>query len=108
MGCRLYETTGPGCKLMPFQPSASLDQKISIKMYGKDDCSYCFKAATALKMNNLDYEYIDIEKDPQAKQYVKDEWTAKGKSPTVPLIEINGEHAGGYTELVAFLAETLY
>lgn len=93
---------------MSFQPSAWADQQISIKMYGKDNCSYCLKATTTLEMNNMDYEYIDIEKDPQAKQYVKDQWTARGMAPTVPLIEINGEHAGGYTELVAFLAETLY
>lgn len=104
----MYEATDLGCKTMSFQPSTSTNQKISIKMYGKDDCSYCFKAKTALEMNNLDYEYIDIEKDPQAKQYIIDQWTAKGKSPTVPLIEINGEHAGGYNELVRFLAETLY
>lgn len=93
---------------MNFQPSASGNQKISIKMYGKDNCSYCFKATTALEMNNLDYEYIDIEKDPQAKQYVKDQWTARGEKPTVPLIEINGQHAGGYTELIEFIAKTLY
>jgi glutaredoxin len=70
-----------------------------IKLYTKNDCSFCVQAKSLLKQKTLPFEEIligrDIEKDvfkthfPQIK--------------TVPAIFINGKFIGGYTNLVEYL-----
>lgn len=51
-------------------------------------CPYCVKAKKLLDFKGIEYEEINGKVD---------NW------PTVPYIVINGEHIGGYVELLAYI-----
>jgi glutaredoxin 3 len=64
-------------------------------MYTTQWCGYCVRAKTLLDSKHLAYEEIVLDDDPAFRQTVFDlsgQWT-------VPLIVIDGEPIGGYTEL---------
>jgi glutaredoxin 3 len=64
-------------------------------MYTTEWCGYCVRAKALLDAKPLDYEEIFLDDDPAFRQRIFDlsgQWT-------VPLILIDGEPIGGYTEL---------
>ena len=77
----------------------------AIRIFGKPSpqCKYCDLAKNALALAGIPFEYIDITAIPVAKEYVLQVWQEQGKPATVPLIEVDKEHIGGYKELLQYL-----
>jgi len=66
-----------------------------IQIYTTQWCGYCVRAKALLDSKQLAYEEIFLDEDPAFRQTVFDlsgQWT-------VPLVLIDGEPIGGYTEL---------
>tara|TARA_B100000809_G_scaffold108310_1_gene106792 strand:+ start:484 stop:714 length:231 start_codon:yes stop_codon:yes gene_type:complete len=74
-----------------------------IEIYGTDSCVFCDKAKELLETYNKEYTYIDVtETEDTTAAFFK-------KFPnvrTVPQIEWEGKHIGGYTELKKWLNHT--
>jgi thioredoxin reductase (NADPH) len=60
----------------------------SIKVYGADWCSMTKRALAHLEQLGVEYEYIDIDRDREAAQWVAAQNGGKEKKPT---IDIDGE-----------------
>jgi mycoredoxin len=56
-----------------------------IKVYGADWCPLTAEAREHLDQLGVDYEYIDIEKDPAAAKWVKEQNGGKEKKPTIDI-----------------------
>ena len=73
-----------------------------IEIYGTDSCVFCNKAKELLETYNKEYTYIDVtETEDTTAAFFK-------KFPnvrTVPQIEWEGKHIGGYTELSEWLKD---
>jgi len=74
------------------------DDKPSFVIWGKQGCPYCDKAKNLLASKRLQYRYIDIEEDEACYSKFKEQ-----EFKTVPQVWSDGEHIGGYTELLAQL-----
>lgn len=59
-----------------------------VTVYGADWCPLTKRAISQLKQMNVDFKYIDIDQDPQASKWVREQNGGKEKKPT---IEIDGE-----------------
>ena len=57
----------------------------TVKIYGADWCKDTQRTLELLRNLGVVYEYIDIEQDKQALQWVKDQNNGKEKKPTVKL-----------------------
>ena len=64
-------------------------------VYSKNMCGYCVQAKNWLKNKNIEYKEINIEEQPEAREFVISEGHR-----TMPQIYIDGKSMGGYTELV--------
>ena len=72
-------------------------------VYGKDGCAYCEKAVDLLEKDGSDYEYVGVDENASALEYIKEDLNAR----TVPQIvyfkgadeSIAPRHVGGYQEL---------
>ena len=72
-------------------------------VYGKDGCAYCEKAVDLLEKDGSDYEYVGVDENASALEYIKENLNAR----TVPQIvylkgadeSIAPRHVGGYQEL---------
>ena len=64
-------------------------------VYSKNMCGYCVQAKNWLKNKGIEYKEINIEEQPEAREFVISEGHR-----TVPQIYIDGKSMGGYTELV--------
>jgi glutaredoxin len=73
-----------------------------IKVYGKHDCNWCNMAREVLDERKLAYNYYYVGEDVGIDFILENFPGVK----TVPIIEINGKHIGGYKELLAYLEET--
>lgn len=60
----------------------------SVKVYGADWCSMTRSALAHLKQLGIQYEYIDIDQDREAAQWVASQNDGKEKKPT---IDIDGQ-----------------
>ena len=71
---------------------------MKIQVYGKQNCPYCVKAKEWLEARNLQYTYTDVLKDISIADLIsiKERYNMN----TVPIIIINDELIGGYTDLV--------
>lgn len=58
-----------------------------IKVYGADWCHMTAHTCEHLDELGVDYDYINVDADPQASQWVKAQNNGKERKPTV---EING------------------
>ena len=67
-----------------------------IEMYTSASCAYCVAAKNLLKSKGLDYSEIRIDTDPARRE----EMLARTQRRTVPQIFVNGQHVGGYDDLV--------
>ena len=55
----------------------------TIKIFGADWCPMTNRTREHLQHLGVDYEYIDVEKDPQASDWVKQQNDGKEKKPTL-------------------------
>jgi glutaredoxin len=60
----------------------------TIKVYGADWCSMTTRSITFLEDSDVEFEYIDVEEDPEASEWVKAQNNGKEKKPT---IDVDGE-----------------
>jgi len=56
-----------------------------IKVYGTDSCTMTTRTLEHLRGRGIDYDYIDIEGDPQASAWVKEQNDGKEKKPTLAI-----------------------
>ena len=54
-----------------------------IKVYGADWCGNTKRTLKYLDNLNIDYEYIDVEKDESASEWVKSQNDGKERKPTL-------------------------
>tara|TARA_Y100001936_G_C15760186_1_gene500800 strand:+ start:178 stop:411 length:234 start_codon:yes stop_codon:yes gene_type:complete len=64
-------------------------------VYSKNMCGYCVQAKNWLKNKGIEYKEINIEEQPEARDFV-----IKEGHRTMPQIYIDGKSMGGYHELV--------
>jgi glutaredoxin len=60
---------------------------MSIKVYGADWCHMTSDTLNCLKQLGVEYEYINVERDKQAAEWVRAHNDGKEKKPT---LDING------------------
>ena len=60
----------------------------NVKVYGADWCPMTKRTLDFLAKNDVAYEYIDLESDPKASEWVKGQNGGKELKPTV---DIDGE-----------------
>jgi glutaredoxin len=58
-----------------------------IKVYGADWCSMTRRTREHLGSVGVEYDYINIEQDPEAREWVKKQNGGKEKKPTVQIQE---------------------
>jgi len=76
---------------------------MNIKIYGKENCSYCTQAKSLLESYNLDYQYFSLGTDLTVEELIESFPTAK----TVPIVVVNNKWIGGYNELETYIEETM-
>ena len=69
----------------------------AITMYTTDACPWCMKAKALLRKRGLDYEEINLARDPDGRA----ELLARTGLMTFPQILIGDELIGGYAEAAA-------
>ncbi len=72
-----------------------------VKIYTKDPCPYCDRAISLMNELNIPFEEIDLTDQDDEIRRIKNETGWK----TVPIIMVNGEVIGGYTDLKAMIDE---
>ena len=60
-----------------------------VKLYKVDSCPYCAKTARFLKSKGVEFEELDIEKDPAAREACKE---LTGIDWAVPVTTIDNEN----------------
>ncbi|MGA1376498.1 MAG: glutaredoxin 3 [Steroidobacteraceae bacterium] len=70
-------------------------------MYATAWCPYCARARELLESKKVDYEVIDVDRDPALRQ----EMMARSNRHTVPQIFIGDVHVGGCDDLHALNAK---
>lgn len=66
-------------------------------IYTKDPCPFCVRAINFMTEEGIQFEEIDLTDTPEKIQQIKDETGWR----TVPIIMINNQLIGGYTDLKA-------
>jgi glutaredoxin 3 len=69
----------------------------AVTLYTTDRCSRCVGAKALLKRRGIDYEEINLAKDPDGRE----ELAGKTGMFTFPQIVIDGETLGGFDQLLA-------
>lgn len=72
-----------------------------VVMYATAWCPYCARARELLESKKVDYEVIDVDRDPALRQ----EMMARSNRHTVPQIFIGDVHVGGCDDLHALNAK---
>ena len=72
-----------------------------VVMYATAWCPYCARARELLESKKIDYEVIDVDRDPALRQ----EMMARSNRHTVPQIFIGDVHVGGCDDLHALNAK---
>jgi mycoredoxin len=57
--------------------------KKKVNVYGADWCSKTTRTRDHLQRRGVEFDYIDVDADPAASQWVKDQNGGKEKKPTV-------------------------
>jgi len=68
---------------------------MKIQVYTKNMCGYCTQAKNYLTNKGIEFETINIEEKPEAREFVINEGHR-----TMPQIYIDGKSIGGYQQLV--------
>jgi glutaredoxin 3 len=66
-----------------------------IELHKKDPCPFCDRAINLLRSKGVEFEIIDYTERLHDLPHVKEKYGWK----TVPIIIINGQVIGGYTDL---------
>lgn len=66
-----------------------------VKIYTKDPCPYCVRAIQFLSDRGVAFTEFDLTDKPEEIERIKNETGWR----TVPIIIINGQVIGGYTDL---------
>ena len=69
--------------------------KVSVKLYGTETCSFCTAARMLLKKKGVDYDEVLVSRDPD----VREEMERLSGRRTVPQIFIDDQSIGGFDEL---------
>ncbi|HUH29873.1 MAG TPA: glutaredoxin 3 [Rhodanobacter sp.] len=69
-----------------------------IEIYSTDRCPYCVAAKNLLKSKGLEWSEVRVDTDLAQREIML---ARSGGARTVPQIFINGQHVGGYDQLVA-------
>jgi glutaredoxin 3 len=72
-----------------------------INVYGKQDCTYCAAAKNLLESKNIPYNYFNVGEDVGIDFVIENFPGIR----TVPIVQVNGKHIGGYDELKEYLEE---
>ena len=72
-----------------------------VKIYGRDNCSWCKKAVKLAEDYGLNYQYYDIYVEG-----VRDDFIAKGFK-TVPQIWWGEEHVGDFNQFAQMVENTI-
>lgn len=72
---------------------------MDILIYSKTNCNFCVKAKNLLNIKNLKFTEKVLDKDFTKEQLLEILPNVK----TLPQIQINGKHIGGYRELESYL-----
>lgn len=75
-----------------------------ITIYGKPSCGFCTKAKNFAKDRGLEYEYKDVTNS----RFMEDLKEALPGVRSVPQIWVQGQHVGGFAELVSYVEDTGY
>ena len=68
-----------------------------VRIYTKHRCHFSEQALFFLEEKGIPYDEVDITEDPERRAEMVD---AAGGDDTTPQIFIDGEHLGGYDDLV--------
>jgi len=68
-----------------------------VTVYTTDHCSLCVSAKTLLQRRGIDYQEINLARDPDGRA----ELSRLTGMVTFPQIVVDGESIGGFTELLA-------
>ena len=74
-----------------------MTEKFRVRVYTTNICGYCRAAKRLLEQRGIPFEEINLSNDPVLRQKLVDQTGWR----TVPLIQIDDELVGGFTELVA-------
>ncbi len=66
-----------------------------VKVYSTRWCGYCVRAKALLKSRGIEFEEVLLDEQPE----FRDEIFRMSGRTTVPLITIDGQPVGGYSEL---------
>lgn len=66
-----------------------------VVIYTTDYCSFCARAKALLRSKGVDFEEIDLSRDPRLREEVQQRTGRR----TVPQIFIDGVSVGGFEEL---------
>ena len=69
-----------------------------IEVYSTAVCPYCVAAKNLLKAKGLSWEEVRVDTDPVQRDTMLQR---SGGRRTVPQIFVNGQHVGGYDDLLA-------
>lgn len=72
-----------------------------VEIYSSNHCPYCVRARRLLEQRGIDYQLIEVDKDPDSMQKMIE----RSKRRTVPQIFINDHHVGGCDDLYALERE---
>lgn len=75
----------------------------SIKIITRDECTYCHQAMKLLKSRDIPFEELHIGLDV-TREYVLESYPTQ---KLLPVVLVNDELVGGYTELVEYLRRPL-
>ena len=64
-------------------------------VYGKKGCPFCEKAVELLESKQESYSYIDIDKLPEAREYIR----SIGATKVPQVFDDEDNHIGGYVPL---------
>ena len=73
---------------------------MKIEIYGRDTCPFCRRAKELAAQHDPNFSYHDVEKDKNA-QIKREAFAEKYNHSTVPVVFIDGEFVGGYSEMAA-------
>jgi glutaredoxin 3 len=68
---------------------------MKIEIYGTHYCPYCDAAKQLLTQKNLPFKYTDLTENPKLREDLAEKYNYR----TVPMVFIDGEFIGGFSEL---------
>ena len=72
----------------------------NVQVYTTTACPYCVAAKRLLQSMDIDFEEIDVSRDPDKRMWIAEQSGQR----TVPQIFIDQKPIGGYTELASLQA----